>query len=516
MTNDRFYLNCRITKVKEAFSGKVHTLVINHDQQEYYFDELFMTILENINNLENVESSISQFGCTSEEFNKAKELILEGKFVLAKTEIQPKRIGFLTERMSLGFGVDLVVHETAKRLQSDFGYDVTVFSGKVEEIYQNTSYKIISLDIELNIKDTFSQKYHTVALPYLNSHKIDLWLIETPPFYYWKDQLNAPIIFVEHGTPEGRFFPRKMRIIVETANWTKKYLIFENLRPFDHIISVSEYLKNDLPSHSRNRTTVIYNGSDHYPLARKDDIKRFKEVYNLKENDFILLSVGRIDLTSEKAPYKSFEELMEIFEEAKRINPSIKLIIAGRGEDRAEHILKSKGIIPVFNVPKDNLPIIYGACDLYVTASRWEGFNLPLAEAQFAGIPCIAYNLCAHPEVLKDKQTGFLVNSKEEFKAKILELADQKEILAELSQNSLEHAKSFSWLKSVSKLNDIVENILFEGKFKGDGIYKKTQFQFLRMYYRIAINILATEGLLGFSVIVFYELSKRLKYCFKD
>ena len=42
---------------------------------------------------------------------------------------------------------------------------------------------------------------------------------------------------------------------------------------------------------------------------------------------------------------------------------------------------------------------LYEGCDLLVSFSRCEMFNLPLAEAGFAHRPALALNVCAHPEV---------------------------------------------------------------------------------------------------------------------
>ena len=516
MSSNRYNLNCRITNIKEKFSGKEHTLIINHDQQEYYFDELFIAILENINSLEKKEQFLKQFTCSQEEFDIAYNLILKGRFVLPENESRSPKIGILTERMSLGFGVDLVVHETAKRLDKDFGYDVTVYTGKVEESYQDVTYNIISLDEELNLgSDTFSQKYHTIAIPYLNSKEIDLWLIETPPFYYWKDQLNAPIIFVEHGTPDGDFFPKKMRLIVESASWVKKHLIFEKLRPYDHIVTVSEYLKSTLPDEARKRTTVIHNGSDHYSNPQPEEIDSFKREYGINKGDFILLSVARIDFDPEKSPYKGLEELLEIYEKVKTENKSIKLILAGRSEDKYKDLLKNKDIIPILNVPAEKLPIIFSACDLYITASKWEGFNLPLAEAQYAGKPCIAYNLCAHPELIKNGETGFLVESKEEFADKILELSTNRDLINAMIEKSFKNSELFKWLDSITKLNDLIVKLYFKKHFNTEYSCKKNKFQFFRMYFQIGRNILKTEGVCGLITILSYEVKKRIKDFFR-
>ena len=37
-----------------------------------------------------------------------------------------------------------------------------------------------------------------------------------------------------------------------------------------------------------------------------------------------------------------------------------------------------------------------------MTASLWEGFNLPVAEAQACGKKVVAFDVCSHPEVVKN------------------------------------------------------------------------------------------------------------------
>jgi len=53
---------------------------------------------------------------------------------------------------------------------------------------------------------------------------------------------------------------------------------------------------------------------------------------------------------------------------------------------------------------------IYRSCDAYVTASRGEGWNLPMCEAAACGLPVVAPRNSAHQELLSD-ETGFLFDT---------------------------------------------------------------------------------------------------------
>jgi len=88
----------------------------------------------------------------------------------------------------------------------------------------------------------------------------------------------------------------------------------------------------------------------------------------------------------------------------------VKLIIAGKPtfENYFKKLKKMANKDVIFTGYFDDklLPAFYGACDLYVTCSLWEGFNLPAAEAQACGKKVIAFNIGSHPEVVKN---GYLV-----------------------------------------------------------------------------------------------------------
>ncbi|MCX8178142.1 MAG: glycosyltransferase family 4 protein, partial [Candidatus Bathyarchaeota archaeon] len=77
------------------------------------------------------------------------------------------------------------------------------------------------------------------------------------------------------------------------------------------------------------------------------------------------------------------------------------------------------------NVSEEELPLYYAACDVYVTCSRLEGFNLPLAEAQACGKPVVAFDIGPHREIVKK---GYVIKPFDtvQFKEKVVELLTKK------------------------------------------------------------------------------------------
>jgi glycosyltransferase involved in cell wall biosynthesis len=87
---------------------------------------------------------------------------------------------------------------------------------------------------------------------------------------------------------------------------------------------------------------------------------------------------------------------------------------------------------------------LYQKCMFYVTGSQWEGLNLTLLEAQASGKPVIAFDLCAHPEVVGPK-SGFLVKDTKEMAAKMKKLIEDKKLRQEMGKEGKKFAKKFDW-----------------------------------------------------------------------
>ena len=187
--------------------------------------------------------------------------------------------------------------------------------------------------------------------------------------------------------------------------YMRLFLFLNNLtlKNVDEAFSVSNYLKKELKSESNLDSKVIYNKIDKKRFNKKAKGDKIIEKYNLK-NKKVLLYVGRV------APHKGIHLLLKAFDILKEEFPNLKLLIVGKPTFslyfRKLRRMAHKDVIFTGFVPDKELPFYYAACDLYVTASLWEGFNLPAAEAQACGKKVVAFDVCSHREVVKN---GILV-----------------------------------------------------------------------------------------------------------
>jgi glycosyltransferase involved in cell wall biosynthesis len=81
-----------------------------------------------------------------------------------------------------------------------------------------------------------------------------------------------------------------------------------------------------------------------------------------------------------------------------------KLWIVGQPDDETTCVLAGLGLdYTVFSdVRNDELVELYRQCDLTILASTYEGFGLPIIEAQASARPVVTSNLCSMPEVAGD------------------------------------------------------------------------------------------------------------------
>lgn len=361
------------------------------------------------------------------------------------------KIGFLTERMLLGFGVDLVVHQYASFLQKR-GYDVEVFCLRSDSSMVRP-YRITNLAICDSLIMTSLMSCNIVTFAnFFNAREIDVWIVNTPPFYDVMPLLVKPTIAIEYGTPPPYFFDTEIARNLDALISYRFTRVFPRVRQQDEILCISKSILEWLPQNVRARSEVLYLACDHYQIASPDDVRQFRRKLNINDNAFMLLWVGRVQVVGDEQPYKGFFEFVEMAKHLRGAMPELCVVVVGRGTEEEEKFLKDRGIIPYLNLPDSQMGTAFAASDLFVSTSHWEGFNLPLLEAQYQGTPVVAYRQGPHPEVVSDGVTGHLVANQEEMEGVILSLARDPVALRLLAKNTQAFAASFSWEKSVDGL----------------------------------------------------------------
>ena len=198
--------------------------------------------------------------------------------------------------------------------------------------------------------------------------------------------------------------------VVESMVWAYSTWLFNQL---DHVVfATSAHREHFLQEGLRVPTTIISNGVDttrYHPLdGQAEDV----EVrYGLPSGPRILF-VGRlakdkeIDILIQAMPHVCAER-------------EAHLLLVGRGDERArlEEFTEESGLqhcVHFFGfVPEEDMPALYRAVDLFAIASICEVQSLPTLQAVATGLPVVAADAVALPELVHDGINGFLVPPRE-------------------------------------------------------------------------------------------------------
>jgi len=248
---------------------------------------------------------------------------------------------------------------------------------------------------------------------------------------------RKPFIYHFHGAPDfGResLFRFSMLFSVKIMN-----------HAFSAVIAVSESGSEELKRYfGLNNVHVIYNGVD---------TERFRQRLEgrFRKGAPQFLFVGNL------YEYKKVEELILALKELVKAFPKAHLQIVGDGHmyERLKRFvaeLKLEDHVGlVGRVPDWELPYYYASCDVYVTASRWELFGLPLLEYMACGKPVIATKL---PGIMREFGEGngvIYVENPRDVLGKVVELTNKKEQIEELGVKAAKYVQRYDW-EAITKL----------------------------------------------------------------
>jgi glycosyltransferase involved in cell wall biosynthesis len=368
------------------------------------------------------------------------------------------KIGMFTERMLLGFGVDLVVHEQARRL-GRLGHEVSVFVMRADPSAKGDHYALHVLsDIVPDFCDYVSPSAVRRLLECIQAETFDVWILHTPPFYGWIRFLERPVVFVEYGSPPSHFF----KDTVAYGLWKMVSEHFRNdyglLRRSDAVISISQDIHDWLPEHAQRYSNVVLLGADHYESVDRQSALAFRRSIGVEDGDCLILWVGRMQFATDEQPYKGFQQLREMLPEIKTIAPQVKVALLGKIDKNERSHLDALGVIALANHPASEIGMAFAAADILLNLSRWEGFNLALVEAQYQGTPIVAYDVGPHIEVTRPGETAVLVKSSEEIVPALTRLVEDTELRAGMSEKCRIFAQGLTWDRNVAQINAVLEN----------------------------------------------------------
>ncbi len=140
---------------------------------------------------------------------------------------------------------------------------------------------------------------------------------------------------------------------------------------------------------------------------------------------------------------KGVLELPEIYRRAKQAIPELRLVIAGTGPAEA----KLRDALPEATflgwVDAERIAELYAGLDLFLFPSKFDTFGNVILEAFARGMPVLAYNCKGPKEIVEHDRSGYLVNTREEMSAQIIEHFRNAARHADMRQAALRRVEDY-------------------------------------------------------------------------
>lgn len=337
-------------------------------------------------------------------------------------------------------GISVVWYELISRLEKEFINTIKYVEYK--KTPQNIFYRKLHISNNQKIKTVYNKISRYLPL---RLSKIKEKFIFHSSYYRYSSNPNAINITTVHDFTYEYFAKGLTRRI---HSWQKKRAIIKS----EYVICISENTKKDLfkfiPESKSKNIKVIYNGvsNDYYVLPHP-----VKSKIPYPNKKFVVF-VGNRD------GYKNFDFTVSTFS-----NFNYPLVIVGSPLTKREtYILNEKlGHSKYYyagRVSNEELNVIYNTAFALFYPSSYEGFGIPILEAQKAGCPVVAYNTSSIPEVIGESPLLLQELTLNECK-RVFCMLENEHVRKEICELGLNNAKRFTWDNMYKQVLDLYKEI---------------------------------------------------------
>lgn len=251
---------------------------------------------------------------------------------------------------------------------------------------------------------------------------------------------GIPIIGTNH------FMPENLTALIRSQKWKKK--VEEWLwAGFSRVLNQTLIVTTPTETGARLirpkldvKVIAISSGIDLHNFNPLGNPVKVRLKYNIPDKPVILF-VGRID------PEKHIEEILQaVAQLTKKIDCCFVVVGKGLRKEALEQLSEELGISAqvIFTgfVPDEDLPFFYKLSRCFIIASVAELLSLATLQAMASGLPVIAANAAALPELVQEKVNGYLYNPGdiEKLTESIYNILTKDEMYNSMCEKSMERA----------------------------------------------------------------------------
>jgi len=262
------------------------------------------------------------------------------------------------------------------------------------------------------------------------------------------------VSYLEHPQYFTRFRSIQLRITVRRT-----------LERAARVLTPSEFSRRAILKHYRiaeDKVIVVPNAveSQFRPIEREVARMAIERKFGFSRP--FVLTVGDLQ------PRKNHMGLLRAFEDVVKSAPHLQhdLMFVGKETWYSQELHRAVEHSSVRDrvhftgfVEDADLVHFYGACDLFVFPSFYEGFGLPILEAMACGRAVACSRLTAMPEVANAAGILFDPASKSEIARAILDVLLDSELRARLERLGLHRAAGFTWEKSAAQTLQVYHDV---------------------------------------------------------
>ena len=313
-------------------------------------------------------------------------------------------------------------------------------------------------EVNMNVRDfkRLSRRISETYFGILTLHQEhERWLF---PLYQQKE---LPPILIQCHAPRGHGG--------QAINSLLRH--YAAMRDCDGFTAPSDYVREFY-------TDYVWDPSFFNTLPNGVDSKLFQPMDKVTAKREVAEGVG--DARIETMPIVGYlsrvqsEKGASVYLKLAELNPHLLFLIAGPGLGRYASRKLPDNLVYVGFHPREKLPVIYNAFDVYcfLSMSGEETFGLTVLEAMACGVPPIVPNFDGVPSVVGN--TGLIADAENfdqdiatlvsypcpmDFSEKINLLVNDTELRETLSEKARERAVSFTWDKTARRIMELFEEL---------------------------------------------------------
>ncbi|MEJ0021883.1 MAG: glycosyltransferase [Candidatus Doudnabacteria bacterium] len=275
-------------------------------------------------------------------------------------------------------------------------------------------------------------------------------------------ELSIPMIGTNHFMPENLLhylhLPKRLEQIAKNWAWRQFRAIFEQLHtvttPTRTAAKLLEEVKLTKP------VLAVSNGIDLQKFKPGNDGEYLRKRLNLPDQP-ILLYVGRLDKE------KNIDAVMKVLPGV-LARTDLHFVIAGKGAEQeklkrlARQLNLEKSVTFAGFVPDEDLPNLYTIGDCFVIAGIAELQSLVTMEAMATGLPVVAVNAMALPELVRHGENGYLfdLGRTDILSEHLLEIFSNPDLRKKMGDRSLEIIQAHDINKTMEIFESLYENLI--------------------------------------------------------